>query len=149
MTYLVLSLLAFFAGTAISVQAGINAQLGVLLKNSLLATVVAFFFSFVFVLMAYLIAARPWPTLEEIKHIPAYFWFSGGLLSAVAISCMYWLIPKMGVGPLISIALAGQLLFGVLASHFGWFQLPVVTLSMEKLLGICSLLLGIYLINFR
>jgi len=46
-----LSFLAFIAGAAITTQASMNAQLGVLLRSSLIGTTVAFVFSSLFTLI--------------------------------------------------------------------------------------------------
>lgn len=145
MTYL--SILALLAGAAISVQATMNAQLGFLLKNALLATSIAFTSSLVFMLLGLVAFNRQWPQIEAIQSVPNYLWFSGGLFSAFAVASFYWLIPKMGVGPMMSYALTGQLLIAMIAGHFGWFQSPLIPISPLKLVGVAALVLGIVLIN--
>ncbi len=145
MTYL--SILALLAGAAIAVQASMNAQLGQLLKNALLATSIAFMSSLIFILLGTAIFAKKIPQINVIKSAPHYLWFFGGLLSAFAVASFNWLIPKMGIGPMMSFALTGQLVFAIIAGHFGWFQLPVTPISPLKLVGVASLVLGIVLIN--
>lgn len=145
MTYL--SLLALIAGAAISLQATMNAQLGQLLKNALVATSIAFTSSLVFILLGLAAFNREWPQREAIQSVPHYLWFSGGLFSAFAVASFYWLIPKMGIGPMMSYALTGQLLLAIIAGHFGWFQLPITLISPLKLVGVGALILGIVLIN--
>ncbi|MFD2207716.1 DMT family transporter [Kiloniella antarctica] len=147
MTYLALPLLAFISGIAIAAQAVLNAQLGQVLKNPIYATAVAFFSSLIFISLAIVVLVRRLPEAEAVRSVPVYLWFSGGILSAFGIACFYWLIPKMGAGPMVSIGLTGQLIFAVLASHFGWLQLPVVSITGDKALGVCALLIGVYLIN--
>ena len=147
MNNLLFPLLAFAAGAAIAAQASMNAQLGVLLRNSLLATVIAFFSSLIFTAIVLAIIVKRLPSPETLKAVPGYLWFSGGLLSTFGIATFYWLIPKMGIGPMLSYALAGQLILAILAGHFGWFQLPVIPISTLKITGVCSLILGIALIN--
>ncbi|NOY83570.1 MAG: DMT family transporter [Nitrospirae bacterium] len=145
MTYL--SLLAFVAGGAITIQAMMNAQLGQLLKNALLATSIAFASSLVFMLLGFAVFNKQWPQREVIQSVPHYLWFSGGLLSAFAVAGFYWLIPKMGIGPMMSYALTGQLLLAIIAGHFGWFQSSIIPISPLKLIGAGALVLGIILIN--
>ncbi len=141
------SLFALIAGAAITAQASMNAQLGVLLHNPLLATCIAFASGLVFTLTGAFLLSSRLPTQESINTVPFYLWFSGGLLSAVAITTFYWLIPKMGIGPMMTFALSGQLLLAIIAGHFGWFQLPATPLSGIKLIGIGALILGIILVN--
>ncbi len=144
-----LSFLAFLAGAAITTQASINAQLGVLLRNSRIVTAVAFGFSTLFTLLAVMITTRSYPQLATVQDIPIYLWFSGGAIAAFGVGMYYFLIPKMGVGPMMSYALAGQLLLAVVASHFGWFGTPVKQIDLLKLTGVVALISGVVLINIE
>lgn len=144
-----LSFLAFIAGAAITAQASINAQLGVLLKSSLIGTTVAFVSSSLFTLVAVIVTTKNYPQLATVQTIPIYLWFSGGALAAFGVGMYYFLIPKMGVGPMMSYALAGQILLAIVASHFGWFNLPVKQIDFMKSTGIIALIAGVILINFE
>ena len=141
------SLLALMAGAAIATQASMNAQLGVLLKNSLLGTSVAFVSSLLFTLLAVIVFTKKYPSLDVVKAVPVYMWFCGGLLSAFGISMFYYLIPKMGIGVMMSYALTGQIIVAVIAGHYGWFDLPTKPVNSAKLIGVLSLIVGIVLIN--
>ncbi|MEP1743416.1 MAG: DMT family transporter [Kangiellaceae bacterium] len=141
-----LPLLSIIAGALIAIQAGINSQLGVILKNSLLATVIAFMVSALISLIGLLAISKNLPTNEVIRSVPLHFWF-GGAISAFGVGLFYFLIPKMGVGSMMSLALTGQLITAVLISHFGWFGLPESTLSLSKCLGVFAMISGILLIN--
>ncbi len=144
-----LSILAFIAGAAITTQASMNAQLGVLLRSSLIGTSVAFLFSSLFTFIAVIVTIRNYPQLATIQAIPIYLWFSGGAIAAFGVGMYYFLIPKMGVGPMMSYALAGQMLLAVVASHFGWFDMPVKQVDFMKIAGIIALIVGIILINIE
>jgi len=142
-----LSIIAFSSGAAISTQAAMNAQLGSLLKNPLLATCIAFCSSIFFILLAVMVYTKEYPSIEIIRSVPVYLWFSGGILSAFGISMFYYLIPQMGIGPMMSFALTGQLIVAVIAGHFGWFDLPIKPLTLGKLVGVVALIIGVILIN--
>ena len=143
------SFLALIAGAAITTQASMNAQLGVLLRNSLLGTAIAFVFSSLFTLITVIVTTRSYPQLATVQSVPIYLWFSGGALAAFGVGMYYFLIPKMGVGPMMSYALAGQLLLAVVMSHFGWFDMPVKQIDFIKLIGILALIAGVILINIE
>lgn len=143
----ILSAFAFLSGAAIAAQAGMNAQLGSLLKSPLLAACVAFSSSIFFTLLAVLAYTREYPSLEVLRAVPVYLWFAGGILSAFAISMFYYLIPKMGVGQMMSFALTGQLIVAVIAGHFGWFELPIKPVTLSRLWGVIALIAGVLLIN--
>ncbi|WP_319379756.1 DMT family transporter [Thiomicrorhabdus sp.] len=144
-----LQLLAILAGLAITVQATFNAKLGLLLKSSILATSLAFLFAFLFTLLFMLISNRDYPLWLEIKQVPWYLWFSGGALSAFGVGMFFYLIPKMGVGSMMSFALSGQIVLGLLASHYGWFDLPKTPITAIKFLGLITLIAGLFLINWE
>ena len=144
-----LCLLAFMAGAAIALQASMNAQLGILLQNSLLGTTVAFTTSLLFCLIIVILTTKHYPHKPIIDTVPIYLWVTGGALSAFGVAMFYYLIPKMGLSNTVSYALTGQLLVAVLISHFGWFDLPVKSFDITKLSGSISLIVGIILINWK
>ncbi|WP_041324974.1 DMT family transporter [Saccharophagus degradans] len=142
------AMLALLAGAAIAVQASLNAKLGVLIHHPLIATSVAFSCAALCAVAMVLITTRYYPPLHLIKSVPIYMWFSGGLLSAFGVGMFYFLIPKMGVGSLMSYALTGQIVIAIVASHFGWFGLPQATITATKACGMFALVGGIVLINW-
>ena len=144
-----LAFLAFIAGAAITTQASMNAQLGVLLKSSLLGTSVAFVLSALFTLLAVVVTTKNYPQLATVQAIPVYLWFSGGAIAAFGVGMYYFLIPKMGVGPMMSYALAGQLVLAIVASHFGWFDMPVQQIDCMKIIGMLAFIAGVILINIE
>lgn len=149
MNYITMSFMAFIAGIAIATQASINAQLGSILKNSMFATVVAFGSGLLFTLIIVSIITKEPPSLSIIRTVPFYLWFTGGLLSAFAITTIYWLIPQLGVGSVVSYMLAGQLMLAMVVSHFGWFGTPISPITLSKLIGIILLVSSIIFINHQ
>lgn len=142
-----LSLLAFIAGAAIAIQASMNAQLGVLLKSSIVGTSIAFLVSCIFTIAAMMLSTKHCPQISDIKSVPIYLWFTGGALSATGVGLFYYLIPKMGMGSMMSYALSGQILVAIVASHFGWFNLPEKPLDLIKAIGAIALISGVVLLN--
>ena len=149
MTISYLSLLSLLAGAAIATQVSMNAQLGVLLKNSLIGTTIAFMSSSVFTLIAVIVSTEQYPHAESIRSVPVYLWFSGGALSSFGVAMFYYLTPKMGAGPMMSYALTGQIVIAITASHYGWFDLPVKPVSLLRFAGIAAMIGGIILINWE
>jgi len=141
--------IAFLGGILLAAQGGLNAQLGVFLKNPLLASLVAFFFSFIFVLIYVLAGIKNLPTIIDLKNIPTYLWFTGALFSVSGVSLYYYTIPKLGISTMISLGLIGQLLFSVVAGHFGWLNLPTEPITIKKMMGVISMITGILLINLK
>ncbi len=96
------SIAAFVAGSAIAIQATMNSRLGVLLNNSILAAMVVYIMSSIFAFIYFVLLMNDLPDKCVVKSIPLYLWISGGLLSAFAISSMYWLIPRAGIAPMMT-----------------------------------------------
>lgn len=141
--------LAFVGGIFLAVQGGFNAQLGVQLKSPLMATLVAFICSALFAVVLISLTGKSIPTISSIRAIPMYLWFSGALFSVVGISLYYYSIPRLGMASMISLGLFGQLLFSVIAGHFGWFGMPPTPISFTKVLGVLAMTAGILLINYK
>ncbi|WP_282084958.1 DMT family transporter [Aquimarina algiphila] len=149
MNQYILSIIAFIGGVFLAAQGGLNAHLGVLLKNPILASVVAFFCSTIFAVTFILFTVKDIPTWTDIKEIPVYLWFSGGLFSVLGVSLYYYTIPKLGISTMISLGLFGQLTFSILAGHFGWLNLPTEPITIKKIIGAISMIAGIVLINLK
>ncbi|NTS78824.1 DMT family transporter [Catenovulum sp. SM1970] len=142
------AILALVAGACIAIQAAMNAELGQILQSSLLATCIAFATSFflMLILIALIAPERLLLSYQTIKQVPWYLWFSG-VFSVIGVGSFYYLIPKMGVGNMMSFALTGQLVFAVVISHFAWFNSPLQSISLYKIIGALLLILGVVLIN--
>lgn len=144
--YLILS--AFVVGIMVVIQGGLNSRLGVMLNNSLLATSVALTMSASITVMAAIITIRQFPTIQQMKLIPSHLWFTGGVLSFIAVSLFYYIIPRLGLSTAVTFGLAGQLLFAAIASHFGWFNLPLEPISIKKIIGLMIMFSGVILIKY-
>jgi transporter family-2 protein len=142
-----LPLLAIFAGVAISLQATLNARLGVLLKSTLLATGTAFMVGCLLCLTLVAVTGKFDMKATSLQTVPVYLWFTGGALGALGVGLLYFLIPQMGIGPMTVFSLAGQLLVATAASHFGWFDLPQTPMTLQKLVGLFALFTGVVLVN--
>ena len=147
MSHFTITLFALAGGIFLSIQGGLNAQLGTLLKNPMLATLVAYLFSTVFAFVLALFSLKSIPTIHQVKEIPYYLWFSGALFSVVGISLYYYTIPKLGISSMISIGLFGQILFSSVAGHFAWFGLPAEPIDIRRMAGIFAMVIGIFLLN--
>jgi bacterial/archaeal transporter family-2 protein len=147
MNQLILTILAFTGGVFLAIQGGLNAQLGVQLRNPLLASLVAFFCSASFAFLGVAFSIKSIPTMIQLKEVPYYLWFSGALFSVIGISIYYYTIPKLGISTMISFGLCGQLIFSVISGHFGWFGLPTEPIEYKRIIGVIAMIFGILLIN--
>lgn len=141
--------MAFFGGVALAIQGALNSRLGTLLRNPLLASVSGFLTSLIFAILIALVTVKEVPSMEQMRSIPPYLWFLGGLFSVIGLTLYYFTIPRLGVSTMISLALCGQLITAAIAAHFGWFHLPVEPLNATRLIGIVSMGAGIVFMNIK
>ncbi len=137
-------LLAILGGAFLAVQAGLNARLGTALGSAVKAVGVT---SLVTSLMAFAFLM----TVERggspmAGKVTWYLWL-GGVFSFLGVLVYFTAIPKIGISNMIALGLTGQVLFGLLAGHFGWLGAPVSPLTGTKIIGAMALLLGTILIT--
>lgn len=141
-----LILLMVFLGVILSVHLTMNAQVGVMLKNSKMAN--ALFWS-IGAITALIVGATAWDVavLEKIKTVP--FWLlTAGAMGALLVFGIAWTIPQIGAGPAFVLMIAGQVLTGMIFSHFGLMGSPVEPFSLMKGVGVLLLLAGVSIITF-
>lgn len=149
MKHLIICVLAFIGGVFLAIQASLNANLGILLKKPLLASVAQAISSTFFALVLVAFTVTTLPKLNTVRQVPVYLWFTGGLFSVLGISLYYFTIPKLGLSTMISLGLSGQLIFAVIAGHYGWLNLPVEPVNLKRLIGVAFMLLGILMIKYN
>jgi len=142
-----MTLLSILAGAFIGIQSSLSGQLGHQLKNPLYATFTIFAFSTFFLIIFFVFMKSPLPTMSLLESVPKHLWFTGSLLSIIALSIIYWQMPQIGVAPVVMGVIVGQIVISIVASHFGWFNLPRSILTLEKMIGIGLVLIGLYFIN--
>jgi transporter family-2 protein len=138
---------AFGVGVLIVLQGSLNAQLGVRLDNALVASSISLLVSASLAILVLLLAKGNLAILEKIQTIPLYLLFLGGVLSFLAVASFYYVIPRIGISTTVAFGLSGQLIFAGLASHFGWFGLPLEPITLKRILGIALMIFSVTLIK--
>ncbi len=139
--------LAFGVGVLIVIQGIINAQLGVRLENTVLASTINLLVSGGLAILFLLFASQNLSGLSKVQSIPYYLLFTGGILSFLAITSFYYVIPKIGIATTVAFGLSGQLIFAAIASHFGWFGLPIEPITLKRIVGIALMIFSVSIIK--
>jgi transporter family-2 protein len=71
-----------------------------------------------------------------------------GILGASLVFAIAWLIPQVGAGPVMITLLAGQVIGGLLMSHYGWLGSPVQPITLTKVIGVLVMIAGVGLATF-
>ncbi len=148
MNQYMLLLMSIIVGIMVVIQGGLNARLGVLLKSPLLATSAALSVSALITITAVLLTVKQFPSLQQLRSVPSYLWFTGAVFSFLAVTLFYYLIPRLGISTAVSFGLFGQIIFSMVAAHYGWFGMPQEPIIWKKAVGILSMIAGLYLIKF-
>jgi transporter family-2 protein len=138
-----LYLLTMFLGIVLAVHLAMNGKVGSVLQN---ARVGNGLFWCIGALGAVAIGLSGWRSgaLEPLKQVhPALL--TAGILGACLVFAIAWLIPKVGAGNVMITLLAGQVIGGLIMSHYGWLGSPVQPITVAKVAGVVVMIGGVVL----
>lgn len=73
---------------------------------------------------------------------------TAGVLGACLVFGIIWLIPQVGARGVFINLLAGQVLGGMILSHFGWLGSPVQRVSAIHVIGAIVMMVGVILATY-
>jgi transporter family-2 protein len=73
---------------------------------------------------------------------------TAGLMGACLVFGIAWLIPQIGAGRLMIALLAGQIVGGLVLSHYGWLGSPQEPVTLTRALGALVVLGGAAMVTF-
>lgn len=141
----ILIIAAVVVGTLMPFQAGINAELTRFVRHPFLAAFTSFFIGTVALGIILLGHGTSGEHFRRLLDAPPKL-FLGGVLGALFVASSIYFIPRMGATVMIAALVAGQLLMSVLIDHYGWLNLPVLPISITRIIGIVLLFAGVLLV---
>jgi transporter family-2 protein len=141
-----LYVLTMFLGVVLAVHLAMNAKVGSVLNNVRVGNAL---FWCIGALGALAIGLTGWQSgaLGPIKQAHPVL-LTAGVLGATLVFAIAWLIPQVGAGPVMITLLAGQVIGGLLLSHFGWLGSPVQPISATKIFGVVIMIGGVMLATY-
>ncbi|CAL1516296.1 DMT family transporter [Chitinophaga sp. MM2321] len=138
--------LMLFIGFVLTLHLTMNAQVGVIIKNSKMGN--ALFWT-IGGITALIIGATAWDAsaFTRIKEVPLWLLTAGGMGAALVFG-IAWIIPQIGAGPAFVLMVTGQIITGLLFSHFGLLGSPIEPISFMKIIGVLLLIGGASIITF-
>lgn len=132
-----------FLGVVLTVHLAMNANVGAAIDNPRVANAL---FWCIGALGACLIGATGWKrgALSGLKAVNPVLLFAG-ILGASLVFGIAWAIPQVGAFGLMMGLLAGQIVGGMVLSHFGWLGSPVQPLKLINLAGATVMIGGVVL----
>lgn len=138
--------LMFFIGFVLALHLTMNAQVGVILKNARMGNAI---FWTIGCITAIIIGLTAWETevFTRMKDVP--FWLlTAGAMGAALVFGIAWIIPQIGAGPAFVLMIAGQVVTGVVFSHYGILGSPVEPVSIMKVVGALLVIGGAGIVAF-
>jgi len=143
---LLLVSIALSIGIVLPMQAGINAQLRVWVGHPIHAALISFSVGTLALLASATVLRLPWPNVAYLGQAPWWVWL-GGLLGATYVSIAIVLAPQLGATTLIGASVAGQFIGSLLLDHYGVIGYAVRPVSVERIIGVALLIVGVLLIQ--
>lgn len=141
-----LYILPVLAGVAMTIQAGVNSQLRIILNNPLLAAFISFITGTFALGLLLLFSRKTIPALSVYGTIDWYN-LTGGLLGAFFVMVVILTVREIGTANLFALVIAGQFITALLFDHYGLIGFKVNPVSVQKILGVLLLVVGAYLVN--
>lgn len=138
-------LFAVLAGVSLTLQAGVNSQLRLILGNPIHAGLISFLVGAMSLGLLALLQRQDWP-IQNVMASPWWVW-TGGFLGAFLVMSIIMVAPRIGATTLIGLIITGQMLTAMILDHFGALGFPVHPIRWERLLGTLFLLFGAVLIK--
>ena len=141
-----LYLLTMFLGVVLAVHLAMNGKVGAALNNARVGNAL---FWCIGACGAVVIGLTGWESgsFRPLKQVHPLL-FTAGILGACLVFAIAWLIPKVGAGPVMITLLSGQVIGGLLMSHFGWLGSPVQPVTPLKALGVVVMVGGVVLATY-
>ena len=133
-------------GVVLAVHLSMNGKVGAVLNNARVGNAL---FWCIGAVGAVVIGLTGWQNgaLEPLKNVQPVL-LTAGLMGACLVFAIAWLIPQVGAGAVMITLIAGQVLSGLVISHFGWLGSPVQPISLTKLAGVAVMIAGVALATY-
>ena len=138
-------LLAFLTGLAVTIQAGVNANLRQMMANPVLAAAISFGSGFLSLLIVLIATSASIPALDTVKQVSWWKW-TGGVIGAIYVTTVIISVPKIGTANLVSLSVAGQLVAAVILDHYGLLGFTLHPANGWRLLGVALIMAGVLLV---
>ena len=141
---LLLGAVAVIVGALIPIQAATNAAMSRAIGSVAITSLALFAIGFVVVAAWAIVIREPLPSVETLRHVPAYGYFGGFIVASYVIAITF-LAPRLGVGNAIRLVVAGQIAAAVTIDHVGAFGAVVQRLTMGRAIGVVLMIVGVIL----
>lgn len=141
-------LLTIFLGVILSVHLAMNGQVGAIMKNPRVANAI-FWCIGALTALGIGISGYSAGALQPLQDVNKWLLLAGAMGACLVFAIAWILQPgRMDAGSFFVTLLAGQVITGMVLSHFGMLGQPVVSISMLKVVGVLLMLGGAAMVTF-
>ena len=135
-----LIVLMLLIGFVLTLHLAMNARVGVIVKNPRMGNAV---FWTIGAITAILIGLSGWDSnvFTRLKEVPVWLLTAGAMGGALVFG-IAWTMPQLGAGTSFVLMIAGQVISGMLFSHYGLLGSPVEPVTIIKIIGVVLLVAG-------
>jgi transporter family-2 protein len=128
-----------------SVEAGCQNSLKLSMKNMWLCGVISYAVALTgFSIFLALSSKTPWPTLDDVRHMPWWAPF-GGLLGGAAVLGMITVARHVGVATFSALVIVGEMVVALAMDHYGLMGFASRPASLPRFVACGLITLAIYL----
>jgi len=138
--------LMLLIGFVLTLHLAMNSQVGVILKNQKMGN--AMFWT-IGAITAIIIGLTGWDpaVFTRLKEVPLWL-LTAGVMGGLLVFGIAWTMPQLGAGTAFVLLIAGQVISGMIFSHFGLLGSPVEPISMVKIVGVVLLISGVAILTY-
>lgn len=138
--------LSLLAGAMIPFQSAMNSQLGKSLQSPYYSALTVFVMAAIGLLLYNLLTQQALPHGSQFAEAPKWSYL-GGILGGTYILLIVICAPKLGIGNVTIMVLLGQIVAAMVIDQFGLLNATVHTINWQRLVGLCLLIAGVYLVR--
>ncbi|MFA6278270.1 MAG: DMT family transporter [Pedobacter sp.] len=146
MNDIIYTLLPILVGTCLPMLAITNGNLGKSFGSPFTATFGVFLVALAGITIVILAGKAPIPTAAQIGSTKWWYWI-GGLIVVLNIVTFTVSPAKIGVGNMIVLFVAAQLISSTVFEHYGLVGVVQHTINWQRIAGIILLVAGVFLIK--
>ena len=138
--------LMLLIGFVLTLHLAMNSQVGVILKNQKMGNAI---FWTIGAFTAIIIGLTGWDpaVFTRLKEVPLWL-LTAGVMGGLLVFGIAWTMPQLGAGTAFVLLIAGQVISGMIFSHFGLLGSPVEPISMVKIVGVVLLISGVAIVTY-
>lgn len=140
-------LLVVGAGVSVALQQVLNANLRAEIGSPWWAGFVSYFVGMLAMLAVALTSSGP-RLSDGFAGVTSWLSWTGGLFGALFIGTAILMVPRLGAATVLALIVVGQMVGSLAFDHFGLFGLSQQPVSVTRLAGAASLILGVVLIRW-